>query len=190
MKIRHKTQLRVRAQSGAIHPYALLIAMGVVLVIGIIVYLLYPRQEGEAPPGPPPEPPATAETRGDNAREVIAELRSGSGNIDYEQAYVRAQEFHQAGRVADAQLLYFFAARGNHGQAAFDLATMYDPTRYSSEISLMDHPDPYQAYKWYKQAQADGVDEAIERLAALRSWAEEAASAGDTTAEQLLVQWK
>lgn len=181
---------RRRAQAGRIHPYALLIAMGAVLLVGIIVYVLYPREDLEAPPGAPPEPPATAETRGDNAREIIAALRSGSGEIDYGQAYDRAREFHEAGRLADAQLLYFFAARGNHAQAAFDLATMYDPTRYSHESSLMDKPDAFQAYKWYKQALENGANAAVERLAALRTWAEEAAAKGDTAAEQVLLQWE
>jgi len=135
-------------------------------------------------------PAESEEQRGDSAREIIDRLSAAPGGIDYADAYARAQEFHSAGRLADAQLLYFFAARGGHAPAAFMLATYYDPNHHAEQISLMDEPDPFQAYKWYRQAEAAGDQAAAERLADLRAWAEGAAQSGDSAAEQLLLQWE
>jgi TPR repeat protein len=167
-----------------------LIGVAAVLTIIVVVFLFYPR------PATPPVPPSgseapvtTEEERGDTAREVIEELEQAPGDPDYAEAYRRAGEFRGEGRLADAQLLYFFAARGGHGPAAFELATMHDPGHFTAETSLMGEPDPFQAYRWYMQARSAGVADAEERLAALRTWAEQAGQAGDREAEQLLLQW-
>ena len=79
---------------------------------------------------------ATEEERGDSAREAIAALRAAPGGVDYDEAHRRAQEFNAAGRVADAQLMLFFAARGGHGPASFDLATLYDPAPHVGKHSV------------------------------------------------------
>jgi TPR repeat protein len=55
--------------------------------------------------------------------------------------------------------------------------------------SLMDKPDPFQAFKWYNQALKDGESDAAARLTALHEWAHQAAEDGDLDAEQLLLQW-
>lgn len=180
------------------------IVIAVVLVLAAL-YLLYrepapepvpipePIQE-PAPESPTPletvEPAQTKEERGDKAREVIAVLRANPDRIDYDQAYARAQEFQAAGQLADAQLLYFFAARGGNGPAAFELATFYDPIHFSQDASLMKEPDAFQAYKWYMMALEAGNGTARDRLAELKGWAEEAARTGDIEAEQLLQQWE
>jgi TPR repeat protein len=172
------------------------IAIGAVVLIAAI-YLLLPEPEPLPVPAPVPSTPletvAPAESgaeRGDSGREVIAQLRSSPGAVDYGKAYVLAQEFRSDGRLADAQLLYFFAARGGNGPAAFELATMYDPNHFSKDTSLMDRPDPFQAYKWYRDAQEAGIETAVDRLAELQAWAEEAAAANDPEAERLLLQWE
>lgn len=170
------------------------IVIGAVAVL-VVVYLLLSKPAPEPVPAPstPLEtvaPAKSKEERGDTARDVIAELRESPGDIDYGQALVRAQEFHAAGQFADAQLLYFFAARGGNGQAAFELATMYDPNHYTKESSLMEKPDPFQAYKWYRDARDAGDQSAAARLTELHAWAEKAASANDPEADRLLLQWE
>jgi TPR repeat protein len=112
------------------------------------------------------------------------------GAMNNEQAYARAQAFQAEGKLADAQLLYFFAARGGYAPAAFDLATFYDPNHFAKETSLMNDPDPFQAYKWYKKSLELGLEGAEARLAALRAWTETAAEQGNMKAEQLLLVWE
>lgn len=199
MKCAHDARRAHGAISGRV--LALIVIAAVIALTAL--YLFYPEPAPEPIPAPAPEPvlappppletvaPAqTEEERGDTAREVIAELKAAPGGPDYEAAYARAREFQAAGRLADAQLLYFFAARGGNGPAAFDLAGFYDPNHFSAENSLMEEPDPFQAYKWYSAAADAGNESAQERLIELRAWADEAAGAGDTEAERLLQQWE
>jgi TPR repeat protein len=172
----------------------------VLLAAGIVIYLLSDKTETVQVPEPVTditptrvlekvEPAKTEEERGDTAREIIAELRKNPSEIDYEQAYERALEFQAAGNFADAQLLNFFAARGGYGPAAFELASLQDPNHFSAGAGLMDKPDPFQAYKWYRVARDSGNQMAAERLAELRAWAE-AAAGDDPDAERLLLQWE
>jgi len=202
---RRRRRPRKQAQSGRSRIAALLVAA---LVVVLLVALLYPRPapEPEAPPAtrPPgeaaPEPPqapagaapapAGEASPGEQARALIAELRAGDGEPDYERAYRAARRFDRQGRLADAQLLYFFAARGGHGPAALALASRYDPLHHDPARALLEAPEPFQAYKWYGKAAAAGHGEANERLAALREWAQAAAAGGDTEAERLLLQWR
>ncbi len=171
----------------------------VAVVLLAAVYLLRPKPEPE--PLPVPEsvrsapletvaPAQSAQERGDSAREIIAALRADPGGVEYSRAYQRAQEFQASGNMADAQLLYFFAARGGDPQAAFALATMYDPIHFSSDSSVTQQPDVFQAYKWYRSALDAGDSAAADRLEALRTWANKAAAAGDRNAETLILQWE
>lgn len=176
----------------------LLAGIAVIVAIALaVIFLILPG------PGPEPEPipdtappletvaPARSEReRGDTAREIIDALKSSTEGPDYAEALARAKAFQTEGRKADAQLLYFFAARGGDGPAAFQLATFYDPNHYSTDPSLMDEPDPFQAYKWYREAQDAGHEPAAGRLAELRTWAEQASADGNVEAERLLLQWE
>lgn len=167
----------------------------VALIVLAAIWLLTREPEPEpipepARPGETVAPAETPEERGDSAREFIDELNARENGVDYSEAYRRAQEFQSDGRLADTQLLLFFAARGGHGAAAFDLATLYDPNHHSQAASLMNEPDPFQAYRWYRQAEDTGHASASERLADLRGWAEQAAAAGNAEAERLLLQWE
>jgi TPR repeat protein len=183
-------QTRAFAQRGAVSRHALLVAAAVIIVVVAAFFLFYPREglppESEAPSAPS----ATSTDRGDTAREAIAELQSQSDPPNYEAAYERGKAFQAEGRLADAQLMYFFAARGGNADAAFELANMNDPNHFSPESSLMQKPDPFQAYKWYAQARDAGNGTAEQRLTELHAWAEQQADEGDTEAEQLLLQWE
>lgn len=186
-----------RREAGrADHGVIIAVLVGVI-IIAALVWLFTRERPAEPVPAPdearpgietvaPAESPAE---RGDSAREIIAELEAGE-SADYAAAYERAQEFKADGKLADAQLLYFFAARGGHGEAAYDLATFYDPNHFAEGQSLLDEPDPFQAYRWYGEAADAGVEAADERLDELRAWAEQAAGTGNAAAEQLLLQWE
>lgn len=178
------------------------IVVVVVVLVAAAVYLFYPEPEPEPIPAPTPgpaaeappletvEPARTAAERGDSARELINRLQAGPGTPDYAEAHARADELRSQGSFSDAQLLYFFAARGGHGPAAFQLATMHDPNHHAPDTSLAAEPDPFQAYKWYIAARDAGHEQADERLAELRAWAEQADREGDALAERLLLQWE
>lgn len=151
--------------------------------------------EPEAVPAPQSEstatmvqPAASGEERGDAARDIIESLRESPGGPDYAEAVARAREFQGEGRSADARLLYFFAARGGHAPAAFELAGLYDPNNTTN--GGPEAVDPFQAFKFYRQAQDAGHEEAGRRLAGLRAWAEQASEAGDEQASRLLLTWE
>jgi len=181
-------------QAGAVSWQGLSFMLVAIIIIAIVFFLLYPREVSDpaVTPGKTEAdvPLTTKEERGDTAREIIDQLRDLDGPAGLDKAYVRAQDFHREGRLADAQLLLFFAARGGHGPAAFELATLYDPNYHSSESSLMEDPDPVQAYKWYRQAQEAGHAETARRPDQLQSWARAAAAEGDMNADQLLLIWE
>jgi TPR repeat protein len=123
------------------------------------------------------------------AREVINEQNQEQAP-DYPAALEQARSLRAEGKLADAQLLYFFAARGGYAPAAFELAELYDPLHFDATTSLMEEPDPFQAFKWYQQASQSGIAEAAARIEALHGWAKQAAEEGNLDAEQLLLQWK
>ena len=109
---------------------------------------------------------------------------------ELETAFARAEAFRQSGQLADAQLLYFYAARDGHPGAAFEYAAMNDPNHHSPETSLLPKPDAFQAFRWYTAALDRGKTEAQERLDALHAWAVAAAAEGDSEADRLLLQWE
>lgn len=180
---------------GQIDQRVLIAIVVVVIVVLLAILLLRPKapEPIPAPGGRPLEtvaPAESAEERGDTAREIISRLNAASDGPDYAEAYVRAQQFQADARQADAQLLYFFAARGGHAAAAFDLATFYDPNHHSATSSIVAEPDPFQAYRWYIAARDAGHADASGRLDALRAWAESASQSGNNDAERLLLQWE
>lgn len=186
-------------QGGQLDPRILIGIVIAAIIVVAAIYLVTRAPDPEPIPEPLPEstrpietvaPAETAAERGDSAREIIEELRSAGDDIDYAVAYERAQQFRSEGRFADAQLLLFFAARGGHAPAAFDLATLHDPNHHDGESSLADEPDAFQAYRWYVTARDAGHESADERLAELRAWAESTAASGNADAERLLLQWE
>lgn len=171
-----------------------------IAAVALALYLFWPQPGVEPVPAPgrpieTVEPAQSGEERGDTAREIIDQLQADRLQADaeapdYAEAHTRAQEFKAAGQLPDAQLLYFFAARGGYAPAAFDLGAFNDPNQQSAATGLVTEPDPFQAYRWYTAARDAGHEEASERLEALRAWAESASQSGDSAAERLLLQWE
>lgn len=127
---------------------------------------------------------------GDQAREIIAELGKAAPEVRVSRAYAQAEAFQDAGRLADAYLLYFYAAREGDPSSALVLGSMADPAFYDANSSFLDAPDKPQAYKWYRIAADRGNAAAVERLAALRKRVEADAATGDEQARRLLLQWR
>jgi TPR repeat protein len=185
----------LRRQGGLVDQRVIIGLIVAAVVVLAIVWLTWrePEPEPIPDPGRPTETVEPAESpaeRGDSAREIIDELSSRDGGPDYAEAHQRAHEFQAEGRLADAQLLYFFAARGGNAEAAFALAASYDPNHRTEASSLLAEADSYQAYRWYREAREAGHESASERLAELRTWAERAAGTGNAEAERLLLQWE
>ncbi|MCU7935540.1 MAG: hypothetical protein KZQ99_11755 [Candidatus Thiodiazotropha sp. (ex Dulcina madagascariensis)] len=127
---------------------------------------------------------------GETARSIISRLRAGETTLTPAQLLDQANTFRQEGRLTDAYLLLFYAARNGDGQAAFSLAGLHDPNHFVKGGSLLEKPDPYQAHKWYTMAAAQGVTKAQQRLKILRSNMEEQAKRGDLTAKRLILNWQ
>ncbi len=176
----------------------ILVAVIVVLVVAALVYVQTrddPTETAEAPPVPTPQqvPRAAddreARERGDQARAIIARLRAGESEAELDAIFAKARELQGQGHLADAYLLYFYAARQGDPAAALMLGRMYDPTGPEDVQSLVDEPIAAQALKWYRMAADAGSATAEDYLANLRGWAEDAAARGDPDARRLLLIW-
>ena len=169
------------------------------VLIGISVYLFSGTRT--VPVSVPEEAPPLAQTTGgqekpakegngragDSARAIIADIRAGGRSYDPEKLYTQAGQFLADQRLADAHLLYFFAARTGHAASAFVLAEMFDPNYFTKDTSLLGRPDPVQASKWYRNAANNGYAQAGERLKQLKQWVVKRASTGDPAARRLLL---
>ncbi len=127
---------------------------------------------------------------GMRAREYIKDLRTKGKPYPLQQVFEKAQQHLQEGSLADAHLLYFFAAREDHLPSIMKLAEMSDPTLFRAEDALMDDADVIQAYKWYSKAAELGHQAANERVDGLHQWASNAAALGDPDAQQLLLNFR
>ena len=126
----------------------------------------------------------------ETARSLISNIRNGKTQITAEEILERAAKFTQEGRLADAYLLLFYAAREGDGRAAFALASMHDPNHFVQGNTLLEKPDSYQAHKWYRAAAKQQVSGAQKRLKALRAIIEKQAESGDPSARRLLLNWR
>jgi hypothetical protein len=127
---------------------------------------------------------------GMRAREFIQQLRGAGKPYPLSQVFDKAEKYQHEGSLADAYLLYFFAARENHLPAMMVMGEMADPLLFRAENSLLDEADPIQAYKWYHKAAELGQAKAADRLEALRRWAIDAAAAGNAQAAQTLLNFQ
>ena len=127
---------------------------------------------------------------GMRAREYIAQLRAAGEPYPLDEAFARAGEFLAEGSLADAHLVYFFAAREDHLPSIMKMAEMSDPTLFRAEDSLLDDADLVQAYKWYQRAAELNHANASARIANLHQWAIAQADAGDPGAEQFLLNFE
>jgi hypothetical protein len=179
-------------QAPAKRPWPLMIGIIILTLLGI---WLVPDNEEPATPDAPgtitrSAPPPIPETKieGDYARAFIRDLAKNKLTID--DVYKEAQRMQQKGMLADAYLLYFYAARRGHIDSALALGSQADPAYYSSDSSVLDAPNTEQAHKWYLVASRAGDPEAGKRLDALRSQIEQQAASGDENAKRLMLQWK
>jgi TPR repeat protein len=112
------------------------------------------------------------------------------GNIDLDQVVASAQRSQIAGELADAYLLYFFAAREGSTAAALELGKQADPASRDPLSSVFEGPDLNQAHKWYKIAAENGDAEARDRLADLHARVEQMAASGDPQAQRISLLWQ
>ena len=124
---------------------------------------------------------------GMRARQYIAKLRSAGKPYPLSEVFEKAQQYQREGSLADAHLLFFFAAREDHLIAMITMGEMSDPVLFRAEDSLLDEADAIQAYKWYSKAAELGQPFASRRLDDLGRWANEAAAKGNAEARQLLL---
>ena len=124
---------------------------------------------------------------GMRAREYIEQIRTAGKPYPLAQIHDKAQDFQHEGSLADAHLLYFFAARENHLPAMMMMAQLADPVLFQAENSLLDEADAIQAFKWYSKAAELGQPAAAEGIGKLRQWAKDAAATGNPEARQLLL---
>jgi TPR repeat protein len=117
-------------------------------------------------------------------------MQANGAQPDADVVLAEAERLQLAGDQEDAYLLYRFAARHGHAQAAMILGTSADPAFHTEVTSFLPEPDPGQAYKWYGMAAAAGNDEAAQRLQDLRQRLEQEAAVGDEQAQRLLLQWR
>jgi TPR repeat protein len=184
-----------------------------VAVIGLILFVLLSGDRGDSKPGGTDQAVSTGEDPGADeiagtdkavgtierarpappgmrARQYVELIRSEGKPYPLELVYAKAQNFQQEGSLADAHLLFFFAAREEHLPAMMVMGEMSDPTRFRAEDSLLDNADVIQAYKWYQKAAERGYQPASERVTGLRQWAIDEAEAGNSYARQLLLNFK
>ena len=190
---------------------------GSLLVIGLIIFVfLSSNRDGRLPGGDAAGTANTTDsnenvtaalsTEGDDAagtiersllvppglraREYIKDLRNSGKPYPLDEVYQKAQDFLQEGSLADAHLLYFFAAREDHLSSIMKLAEMSDPTLFRAENALLDEADVIQAYKWYRKAAEMGHPLANERVDGLQQWASNEAEDGNPHARQLLLNFQ
>lgn len=126
---------------------------------------------------------------GEHARSEIAGLLArGQQSIDLNNLYSKAEQFRADGAMADAYILYFYAARNGHGPSAFRLGMMSDPAYHDAYRDVMAEPDLFQSLKWYRAAKAAGVDEVNAPLDKLTTLIRQRAENGDPQARRLLLE--
>lgn len=130
----------------------------------------------------PPSAPGIA------ARELIRAEREKGKPYALDKLHEIALEYRVSGSLADAHLLFFFAAREGHLPSIITMGEMSDPILYSEETSLLDTADPIQSYKWYKIAANRDHIAAKLKLLALHKWAQN--QPDDSAAQQLLLNFE
>ncbi len=174
--------------------------IGIAAVIaGLIVFVILSGDRGETSATLVENPESsTSDTidrnllvpPGMHAREYIDRMRAAGKPYPLDEVFARAGRHLAEGSLADAHLLYFFAAREDYLPAIMTLGEMADPTRFEAADSLLDEADAVQAHKWYRKAADLGHPDAGARVDALRHWAQAAAEAGDADAAQLLLIYR
>lgn len=126
---------------------------------------------------------------GAKARAFIAKLRV-DGDMPLDDVFAAAEQARANHEMADAYLLYFFAAREGHAQSALVLGEQADPATRNPDTSVFDAADLTQAHKWYQQAADNGDTEGSKRLNELRNRVENLAAGGDPEAQRITLLWQ
>ena len=171
-------------------------------VVGLVLYLLFAVDRG-APFGEIdiPQVSESAESTGMSgqvdrsvlvppgmrARKLVEQARIGGVPYPLEEIHQKALGFQNEGSLADAHLLFFFAAREGYRPSMMKMAELSDPTRFEASNSLLDRADAVQSLKWYRKLAALGEPSADERIRKLREWAVQASVLGNPEARQLLL---
>ena len=142
-----------------------------------------------ATPTPPPTPPPAIAERprlersdGMNLRDLV---QSASDAAAIHAAALRRQA---AGRHDDALVLFEEAGERGHAAALTDVARLYDPIGFVAGRPFR-APDPRAAARYYRDAVQKGDAAAQAPRAALKTWLEEQARAGNGTAETALKEF-
>ncbi len=175
------------------------------IVIGLIIYIFIASGRGNIAPqqattDDAPENNAAQMEEGQinreelvpagmRAREYISQLRKQGKPYPLDEVMAKAALYTSEGSLADAHLMYFFAAREGDVDAMMVMAEMSDPTLFRAEDNLLDQADAVQAYKWYSQSLEKGFEPARARLENLGQWAKDEARYGNTAAQQLLLNF-
>ena len=118
--------------------------------------------------GSPRPAPGTASIP--NPRSSVASPEPGSAAADLQQAKDLLAQGHQklaSGSIAAARMFYRRAAEAGLAEAAFALATTYDPDELSRLKVVGLKSDPATARHWYERARALGFKGADDRLSRL-----------------------
>jgi hypothetical protein len=170
-------------------------AIAIVVIVTLVAIYYVPSEDNvESVPVPVtsstsliPAPAPLAPNSSDriDARTLITELRTAS-KPDYNKAYDAGEMLRKKGQLDQAYILYFYAAREGHANAAYRLGQFAD-----NIISKTTYrPNATQAIKWYHNAKKAGVNEAADTLDALKRYYEDKARSGDTNARRLLLLWR
>ncbi len=166
----------------------LLIAVVLLAAVAFFLFLLVNVNNATKAENPLPAVMSYA-SPGDHARAEIAGLLArGQQAIDLDNLYTKAEQFRADGAMADAYILYFYAARDGHGPSAFRLGMMSDPAYHDAYRDVMAEPDLFQSLKWYRVSKAAGVEEANAALDKLATLIRQRAADGDAQARRLLLE--
>lgn len=168
-------------------------------IIALIIFVLVSGDRGESMSASKPQVENLAAGSidrsqlvppGMRARQYVEQLRADGKPYPLPQVFERAHKYLQEGNLADAHLLYFFAAREEHLPAIMRMGEISDPVLFRAEDSLLDHADVIQSFKWYRKAAGMGHPAAVERIESLQQWALAEAEAGNPHARQLLLNFR
>jgi TPR repeat protein len=126
---------------------------------------------------------------GMRARQYIEQLRVDGEPYPLPEIFAKADQYQLQGSLADAHLLYFFGAREGHLPAIMKMGELSDPNLFLAQDSLLDQADAIQAYKWYRKAALMGHQPAADRIINLHQWAQTESMLGNSTAQQLLLNF-
>ncbi len=142
---------------------------------------LPPKNNIIEPPSPPSYP---------SDAPLLEQARSAlRDEVEADEAVALARSLPEHPERADAAfLLLEYAADSGNPEAALAVGQYYDPV-YKGPCGSI-RKNPAEAYEWYQEAIAGGLEKARAQLANLRLWVEEQAEQGSGEARNLLKIWQ